>query len=56
MKTRMQITVTQELKRKMDEAKDFYGGYSGLIEDAVREFLSRPVRAFMIDTRGDVCR
>ena len=27
----------------MELAKDFYGGYSGLIEEAVKEFLEKPV-------------
>jgi hypothetical protein len=30
----------------MDMSKDFYGGYSGLIETAVTEFLSRPVEPY----------
>jgi len=43
MKERLQITISKNLKEKMNEAKDSYGGYSGLIERAVHEFLSHPV-------------
>jgi hypothetical protein len=49
MKKRMQVTISEELKEKMDLAKDFYGGYSGLIEKAVEEFLTRPVEPFAED-------
>lgn len=49
MKKRMQITVAKELKEKMDLAKEFYGGYSGLIEMAVQSFLSRPVEPYAED-------
>jgi hypothetical protein len=51
MKERMQITVSPEIKRKMRDSKDFYGGYSGLIERAVEEFLSRPVTLYPEDIR-----
>jgi len=51
MKTRIQITVNNEIKEKMDLAKDFYGGYSGLIEKAVAEFLSQPVEPYEEDIR-----
>jgi hypothetical protein len=51
MKTRIQITVNSEIKKKMDLAKDFYGGYSGLIEKAVEEFLSQPVEPYEEDKR-----
>ena len=49
MKKRMQITVSEDLRRKMDLSKDFYGGYSALIETAVADFLSRPVEAYVED-------
>ena len=49
MKERMQITISKELKDKMKNAKDFYGGYSGLIEKAVMEFLYRPVEPYEDD-------
>jgi hypothetical protein len=49
MKKRMQVTISEELKEKMDMAKDFYGGYSGLIEKAVEEFLTRPVEPYPQD-------
>lgn len=49
MKKRMQITVAAELKEKMDLAKEFYGGYSGLIERAVESFLERPVEPYTED-------
>ena len=39
MKARMQINLS----------KDFYGGYSGLIEEAVKEFLSKPVKPYEDD-------
>ena len=51
MKTRMQITVSAELKKQMDDAKHFYGGYSGLIEKAIIEFLSRPVEPYANDIK-----
>jgi len=51
MKTRMQITVSPGLKKQMDDAKHFYGGYSGLIEKAVLEFLSRPVEPYADDVK-----
>lgn len=49
MKKRMQVTISEDLKKKMDLAKDFYGGYSGLIEKAVEEFLTRPVEPYSED-------
>ena len=49
MKVRMQITLSKELKTLMELAKDFYGGYSGLIEKAVKEFLSKPVKPYKDD-------
>ena len=49
MKKRMQITVSEELKEKMELSKDFYGGYSGLIERAVEDFLARPVEPYPED-------
>jgi len=49
MKKRMQITISEGLKEQMDLAKDFYGGYSGLIEKAVEEFLVRPVEPYPED-------
>ena len=49
MKKRMQITISGDLKEKMDLAKDFYGGYSGLIEKAVEEFLTHPVEPYPED-------
>ena len=49
MKKRMQITISEEIKKKMNDAKDFYGGYSGLIEKAVAEFLARPVEPYKDD-------
>jgi len=49
MKERMQITISKSLKKKMKDAKDFYGGYSGLIEQAVHEFLSYPVEPYEDD-------
>jgi hypothetical protein len=51
MKKRMQITISEDLKGRMDMSKDFYGGYSGLIETAVAEFLSRPVEPYPEDIR-----
>jgi len=51
MKKRMQITISEDIKKKMDDAKDFYGGYSGLIENAVAEFLSRPVEPYEDDIK-----
>ena len=51
MKKRMQITISKEIKEKMDDAKDFYGGYSGLIEKAVSEFLARPVEPYEDDIK-----
>ena len=51
MKKRMQITISEELKSQMDNAKDFYGGYSGLIEKAVAEFLTRPVEPYDDDIK-----
>ncbi|UCB46239.1 MAG: hypothetical protein JSV25_02100 [Spirochaetota bacterium] len=51
MKKRMQITVSEDLKKQMDDAKDFYGGYSGLIEKAVSEFLTRPVEPYEDDIK-----
>ena len=51
MKKRMQITISVAVKQRMDESKDFYGGYSGLIERAVEEFLSRPVEPYPEDIR-----
>ena len=48
---RLQITVPDDLKVQMDQAKDFYGGYSALIREALREFLSRPVEPFPEDVR-----
>ena len=51
MKKRMQITVSEEIKQKMNLSKDFYGGYSALIEKAVEEFLSRPVEPFDEDVQ-----
>lgn len=52
MKRRMQITISEKIKSKMDDAKDFYGGYSGLIEKAVFEFLSRPVSPYKDDIQN----
>ena len=49
MKKRMQIMISEEIKKQMDDAKDFYGGYSGLIEKALVEFLSRPVEPYEDD-------
>jgi len=49
MKNRMQIVISEELKKQMELAKDFYGGYSGLIETAVWEFLKRPVESYPDD-------
>lgn len=49
MKTRMQITLSEEVKEKMEYAKDFYGGYSALIEKAVTSFLDRPVEPYPED-------
>lgn len=49
MKKRMQITISEELKKQMDDAKDFFGGYSSLIEKAVKEFLSKPVEPYEDD-------
>ena len=49
MKKRMQIMISEEIKKQMDDAKDFYGGYSGLIEKALAEFLSRPVEPYEDD-------
>ena len=49
MKRRMQITISEELREQMDVAKDFFGGYSGLIEKAVKEFLVRPVEPYPDD-------
>lgn len=49
MKKRMQITISEEIKTKMDLTKDFYGGYSGLIEEALKHFLSSPVKPFPQD-------
>jgi hypothetical protein len=51
MKKRMQITISEEIKKQMDDAKGFYGGYSGLIEKAVAEFLSRPVEPYEDDIK-----
>ncbi|KPJ88972.1 MAG: hypothetical protein AMS17_03620 [Spirochaetes bacterium DG_61] len=51
MKKRMQITISEKIKKQMDDAKDFYGGYSGLIEKAVTEFLSRPVEPYDADIK-----
>ena len=51
MKKRMQIMISEELKMQMDDAKDFYGGYSGLIEKALSEFLSRPVEPYDDDVQ-----
>ena len=51
MKKRMQITISGAVKQRMEESKDFYGGYSGLIERAVVEFLSRPVEPYPEDIR-----
>ena len=51
MKKRMQITISEEIKKQMDDAKEFYGGYSGLIEKAVAEFLSRPVEPYEDDIK-----
>jgi hypothetical protein len=51
MKIRMQITIKNEIKEKMDLAKDFYGSYSGLIEKAVEEFLSQPVEPYEEDKK-----
>lgn len=49
MKSRMQITLSEEVKEKMEYAKDFYGGYSALIEKAVTSFLDRPVEPYPED-------
>jgi hypothetical protein len=49
MKKRMQITISEEIKEKMDLSKDFYGGYSGLIEEALKHFLSSPVKPYLED-------
>ena len=51
MKKRMQITVSEEIKQKMDLSKVFYGGYSALIEKAVDYFLSQPVEPFAEDVQ-----
>ena len=51
MKKRMQIMISEELKKQMDDAKHFYGGYSGLIEKALAEFLSRPVEPYDDDVQ-----
>lgn len=51
MKKRMQITISEEIKKQMDNAKDFYGGYSGLIEKAIVEFFSRPVEPYDDDIK-----
>ena len=51
MKKRMQITISKEIKKQMDDAKEFYGGYSGLIEKAVVEFFSRPVEPYDDDIK-----
>ena len=45
----MQITVSMEVKEKMDFAKYFYGGYSALVEKAVESFLERPVEPYPED-------
>jgi hypothetical protein len=50
----MQITISEDLKEQMDPAKDFYGGYSGLIEKAVGEFFAPPGRA--VSGRYGRCR
>ena len=49
MKKRLQITLSEETMKKMDLSKNFYGGYSGLIEKAVEEFLSLPVEPYTDD-------
>jgi len=49
MKERLQITISKDLKEKMKDAKDFYGGYSGLIEHAVHEFLTYSVEPYEDD-------
>lgn len=49
MKRRMQITISEDVRKKLEHAKDFYGGYSRLIEKAVVEFLSRPVEPYEED-------
>jgi len=41
--------ISEKIKNQMDDAKDFYGGYSGLIEKALTEFLSRPVEPYEDD-------
>jgi len=51
MKKRMQITISEEIKKQMDDAREFYGGYSGLIEKAVAEFLARPVEPYEDDIK-----
>jgi len=51
MKKRMQITISEEIKKQMDNVKDFYGGYSGLIEKAIVEFFSRPVEPYDDDIK-----
>ncbi|OFW62905.1 MAG: hypothetical protein A2Z35_03930 [Actinobacteria bacterium RBG_19FT_COMBO_36_27] len=51
MKKRMQITISEEVKKQMDNAKEFYGGYSGIIEKAVVEFFSRPVEPYDDDIK-----
>ena len=47
----MQITISEEVKKQMDNAKEFYGGYSGIIEKAVVEFFSRPVEPYDDDIK-----
>ncbi len=51
MKKRLQITISEEVKKQMDDAKEFYGGYSGIIEKAVVEFFSRPVEPYDDDIK-----
>ena len=51
-KTRLNITVDTELKAQMELIKDFFGGFSGLIESAVRRFLNEPLIPSEDDVRA----
>lgn len=51
-KTRLNITVDQEIKAQMELIKDSYGGFSGLIEKAVILFLKQPIDPYDDDVNA----
>ena len=44
MKIKISISISEDLIREIDQVMDSYGSRSGLIEQAIREFIARKTR------------